>query len=255
MEKPLYAIIVLPFTYEEVTEERTMYNVGTCLKSIYLVADAVVLVNNQKYAREKSSIRSNFADINTRVVTPFYNLLCPGEETNRKYVGSRVLDAGDIVQTLAGWTVIGHGTVDIPRIKFFDGKLDFRDKANATSRGVQAMSQALSGLSLRCSPTDARRALYLMTAPPKEMTVDMIKQISSYLKNTAPEAIIRSGDYPRGKALAITVILSDLINSRKVMDYFNKALRYTYLTKKRRGGTEHEQRVIEGNISDIPSLL
>ncbi len=142
MEKPLYAIIVLPFTYEEVTEERTMYNVGTCLKSTYLVADAVVLVNNQKYVREKSSIRSNFADINTRVVTPFYNLLCPGEETNRKYIGSRVLDAGDIVQTLVGWTVIGHGTVDIPRIKFFNGKLDFRDKATATSRGVQSMNQA-----------------------------------------------------------------------------------------------------------------
>ena len=255
IEKPLYVIIVLPFTYEEVTEERTMYNVGTCLKSTYLVADAVILVNNQKYAREKSSIRSNFADINTRVVTPFYNLLCPGEETNRKYIGARVLDAGDIVQTLAGWTVIGHSTVDIPRIKFFDGKLDFRDKATATSRGVQAMNHALSALSLRCSPTDARRALYLMTAPPGEMTVDMIKQISSYLKNTVPEAIIRGGDYPRGKTLHITVILSELINSRKIMDYFSKALRYTYLTKRRRGEIEHEHTGIEGNISDIPSLL
>jgi len=255
IEKPLYAIIILPFTYEEVTEERTMYNVGTCLKSTYLVADAVILVNNQKYAREKSSIRSNFADINTRVVTPFYNLLCPGEETNRKYIGARVLDAGDIVQTLAGWTVIGHSTVDIRRIKFFDGKLDFRDKATATSRGVQAMNQALSTLSLRCSPADAKRALYLLTAPPKEMTVDMIKQISSYLKNIAPEAIIRSGDYPRGKTLDITVILSELINSRKIMDYFSKALRYTYLTKRRRGEIEHERTGVEGNLSDIPSLL
>ncbi len=255
IEKPLYAIIVLPFTFEEVTEERTMYNVGTCLKSTYLVADAIILVNNQKYAREKSSIRSNFADINTRLVTPFYNLLCPGEETNRKYIGSRVLDAGDIVQTLAGWTVIGHGTVDIPRIKFFNGKLDFRDKATATSRGVQAMNQALSALSLRCSPADTKRALYLLTAPPEEMTVDMIKQISSYLKNTVPEAIIRSGDYPRGKALDITVILSELINSRRIMDYFSKALRYTYLTKRRRGEIEHEHTGIEGNISDIPSLL
>ena len=256
MEKPLYAIIILPFTYEEVTEERTMYNVGTCLKSTYLVADAVILVNNQKYAREKSSIRSNFADINTRVVTPFYNLLCPGEETNRKYIGARVLDAGDIVQTLAGWAVIGHGTAKIPRIKMFNGKLDFRDKANATLRGVQAMNQAVSSLSLSCTPTEAKRALYLLTAPPGEMTMDMIKQISSYLKRIAPEAIIRSGDYPRGKgSIDVTVILSELINSRKVMDYFSKALRYTYLTKRRRGEIEHERTGIEGNINDIPSLL
>jgi len=255
-EKPLYTIIVLPFRYEEITEERTVYNVGTCLKSIYLVADAVVLVDNQRFVREKSSIRSNFANINTRIVTPFYNLLCPGEETNRKYIGARVLDAGDIVQTLAGWAVIGYGTANIPRIKMFNGKLDFRNKANATLRGVQAMNQAVSSLSLGCTPADAKRALYLLTAPPGEMTMDMINQISSYLKRIAPEAIIRSGDYPRGKgSIDITVILSELINSRKVMDYFSKALRYTYLAKRRRGGIEYEHRGIEGDLADIPSLL
>ena len=255
-EKPLYTIIVLPFRYEEITEERTVYNVGTCLKSIYLVADAVVLVDNQRFVREKSSIRSNFANINTRIVTPFYNLLCPGEETNRKYIGARVLDAGDIVQTLAGWAVIGHGTAHIPRIKMFNGKLDFRDKANATLRGVQAMNQAVSALSLGCTPAEAKRALYLLTAPPGEMTMDMIKQISFYLKKVAPEAIIRSGDYPRGKgSIDVTVILSELINSRKVMDYFSKALRYTYLAKRRRGGIEYEHRGIEGDLADIPSLL
>ena len=254
-DKPIYAIIVLPFRYEEVTEERSMYNVGTCLKSIYLVADAVVLVDNQKYVREKSSISSNFANINSLIVTPFYNLLCPGEETNRKYIGARVLDAGDILQTLSGWTVVGHGTANIPRIKMFNGKLDFRDKANATLRGVQAMSQAISTLSLNCNPEDAKRALYLLTAPPGEMTMDMIKQNSSYLKRIAPEATIRSGDYPRGKALDVTVVLSEFINSRKVMDYFNKALRYAYITKRRQGGIEYEHTGIEGNLSDIPSLL
>ena len=117
------------------------------------------------------------------------------------------------------------------------------------------MNQALSALSLRCSPADTKRALYLLTAPPEEMTVDMIKQISSYLKNTVPEAIIRSGDHPRGKTVNVTVILSELINSRRIMDYFTKALRYTYLTKRRQGGIEYEHTGVEGNLSDIPSLL
>ena len=255
-EKPLYTVIVLPFRYEEITEERTVYNVGTCLKSAYLVADAVILVDNQRYIREKSSIRSNFIDINSRIVTPFYNLLCPGEETNRKYIGSRVVDAGDILQTLSGWSVVGHGTANIPRIKMFDGKLDFRDKANEALRGVQAMNQAVTTLSLACRPPDARRALYLLTAPPGEMTMDMIKQVSSYLKRVAPEAIIRGGDYPRGKgSISVTIVLSELTNSRTVMDYFNKALKYTYLARKRRGRVEYEHREIEGDLSDIPSLL
>jgi len=255
-DKPLYAIIVLPFRYEEITEERTIYNVGTCLKSVYLVADAVFLIDNQRYVREKNSIRSNFANINYRIVTPFYNLLCPGEETNRKYIGGRVLDAGDILETLSGWVIVGYGTASIPRIKMFDGTLDFRDKAKATSRGVQAMNQAISTLSLGCKPADAKRALYLLTAPPGEMTIDMINQISSYLKRIAPNAIIRSGDYPRGKgSIDVTVLLSELTNSRKVMDYFNKALRYTHLAKTKRGGIDYEYRGVEGDLSDIPSLL
>lgn len=255
-DKPLYTIIVLPFRYEELTEERTVYNVGTCLKSIFLVSDAVILVDNQRYVKEKSSIRNNFADINTRIVTPFFNLLCPGEETNRKYIGSRVLDAGDLLQTLDGWAVIGHGTAKIPRLKMFNGKLDFRDKANATLRGVQAMNQAISTLSLGCTPADAKRATYLLTAPPKEMTMDMIQQISAYLKRVAPQAIIRGGDYPRGKgSIDVTVVLSELTNSRTVMDYFNKALKYTYLIKKSGRRIEYERRDMDGDISDIPSLL
>ena len=94
-----------------------------------------------------------------------------------------------------------------------------------------------------------------MKATPEEMTVEMKKQISSHLKNTAPEAIIRSSDYPRGKTVSVTVILSELINSRKIMDYFSKALRYTYLTKRRKGEIEYEDTGVEGNLSDIPSLL
>jgi len=198
IEKPLYNLIVLPFWYEEMTEERAIYNVGTCLKSAYLVADAVFLVDNQRYLREKRSIRNNIAKINSAVVTPFYNLLCAGEETNRKYIGARVIDAGDIVQTLAGWTVIGYGKGRIPRIRFpFGEKLDFREKATETQMGVQVMNEATSALSLKCKPTDANKALYLVTSPAKEMSMGLVKELSTSLKNIATEAIIRSGDYPR----------------------------------------------------------
>ncbi len=257
VDKPLYNLIVLPFTYEEMTEERSIYNVGTCLKSAYLVADAVFLVDNQRYVREKSSIKNNLDKINTRVVTPFYNLLCAGEETNPKYIGSRVLDAGDITQTIAGWTVIGHGRARLPRIKLpFEEKFDFRDKVSETQRGVQAMNEATGSMSLKCTLTDARRALYLLTAPPEEMSMDLLKDMSSSLKNVATEAIIRGGDYPRGKnSLDVTVILSELTNSRRITDYFSKTLRYIYLTKKRRGEVEYGQGGMEEALRDIPLLL
>ena len=39
-DKPVYALIVLPFEHEETAEERALYNTAVCLKSIYQVADA-----------------------------------------------------------------------------------------------------------------------------------------------------------------------------------------------------------------------
>ena len=257
IDKPVYNLIVLPFTYEEVTEERSIYNVGTCLKSSYLVADAVFLVDNQRYIREKHSIRSNLDKINARVVAPFYNLLCAGEETSAKYVGSRVLDAGDITQTITGWTVIGHGRTRASRIRLpFEGKLDFRDRVAETQKGVQAMNEAMGALSLKCTLTDARRALYLLTAPPEEMSMDLLKELSSSLKNVASEAIIRGGDYPRGKnALDVTVVLSELTNSSRISDYFSRTLRYIYLTKKKRGEIEYGKGGMEEALRDIPLLL
>ena len=256
-DKPVYNIIVLPFKYEEMTEERSIYNVGTCLKSAYSVADAIFLVDNQRFLSANSSIKNNMAKINTLVVEPFYNLLCAGEETEAKYIGSRTLDAGDIIQTLSGWSAIGYGKSGLPRIRLpVNDKLDFRGKKSQTQKGVQAIGQAMNGLSLRCNPQDARRALYLLTAPSDEMSMDMIKELSTYLKNMATDAIIRSGDYPREKgSLNVTVILSELTNSRRVMEYFTRTIDYISLHKRRRGGIEYEYQGIEEAFKDIPSLL
>jgi cell division GTPase FtsZ len=221
------------------------------------VADAVFLVDNQRFVKKHVSIRNNLAKINTMVVEPFYNLLCAGEETNAKYIGSKMLDAGDIMQTLAGWAVIGYGDAPTRRMKFsLDEKLPFTKKATETQKGVQAMERAMGELSLKISPTNAKRALYLLTAPPEQMNMDMIKELSASLKNMATEAIIRSGDYPRGKgSLDITVILAELTNARRVMDYFTKTIGYISIAKRRRGGVEYEYRGIEETFKDIPSLL
>jgi cell division GTPase FtsZ len=78
IDKPVYNLIVLPFEHEESTEERTVYNAATCLKSSYLVADAIIIVDNQRYAGKDASFLKNLATINSQIVEPFYNLLCAG---------------------------------------------------------------------------------------------------------------------------------------------------------------------------------
>ena len=158
VDKPVYNLIVLPFEHEESTEERTVYNVATCLKSSYLVADAVFLVDNQRYVMKDSPIRSNLSKINATITEPFYNLLCAGEETKRDNIGAKILDAGDIIQTLVGWTVIGYGEVKIPRFNFswFGRKSHFAEKMAETNNGVQALQGAMSESSLKVSPLTRR---------------------------------------------------------------------------------------------------
>jgi len=169
VDKPVYNLIVLPFEHEETTEDRTVYNAATCLKSAYSVADAVFLVDNQRFVRKDTSIRNNLAKINAMIVDPFYNMLCAGEEKKPKYIASKVLDAGDIIQTLAGWTVIGYGKSELPLLRFPRSRgQDFRKKGTETLKGIQCMDEAISELSLRCNPRDAKKALYLISAPVKD---------------------------------------------------------------------------------------
>ena len=257
VDKPVYNLIVLPFQHEEDTEERTIYNSAACLKSVNSVADAVILIDNQRYVRKDFSIRNNLAKINALIAEPFYNLLCAGEEKKSKYIGVRMLDAGDIMQTLVGWTVMGYGKSQVPLIRFpFVGTRNFRKKSTETHRGIQAMDEAVSELSLKCSPVDAGRALYLLSAPAKEMNMELIKDLGDYLRDIASEAIIRNGDYPRERGiLDVTVILSELSDVEKVRNYYTESAGFIPEVKKRQRRMESKLSKIDEAAKDIPSLL
>ncbi len=256
IDKPIWNLVVLPFEHEETTEERTTFNVATCLKSCYSIADAVFLVDNQRYVRKDSSIQTNLSKINSMIAEPFYNMLCAGEEKKAKYIGAKLLDAGDIIQTVVGWTVIGYGKTQAPLFKLPELRSDFRKKGTEIQKGIQAMDEAISELSLKCNPADSRRALYLVSGPAKEMNMDMVKEIGDYMRDIAPEAIIRNGDYPRERGVVdVTILLSELSDVEKVRDYYLKSTDLIPEFKKRQEETEDKLRALEDVSKDIPSLL
>jgi tubulin-like protein CetZ len=259
-DKPVYNLLVLPFKHEESTEERTIYNAATCLKSSYLVADAVFLMDNQRFVKKEFSLKGNISRINAMIVDPFFNLLCAGEETRAEFIGAKILDAGDIIQTLSGWTILGHGSINLSRFNLpihfpINLKRDFIHKASETNKGMQAVDSAISELSLKCNTQDSRKALYLLSGPPREMNMELMKEMGAYIRRIAPEALIRSGDYPREKnSIQATVIFSELTYLGKIMDYFNRVIVYLSNKKKRKTITL-EQRGLEEAFQDIPSLL
>lgn len=256
-DKSVYNLLILPFEHEESTEERAVYNTATCIKSVTATADAVFLVDNQRYVRKDFSLRNNLAKINELIAEPFYDLLCAGEEKRAKYVGAKIIDAGDIIQTVTGFTAIGYGreqlsAFSLPLIR----KTDFRSKSTETHKGIQAMDKAISELSVKCNPADADRALYLLSAPHKEMNMDLVKELGEYLRSLAPQATIRNGDYPREKGfLNVTVVLSGLSDMEKVRDYYARSTIFIPEFQRRQVEAAGKLKQIDEAAKDIPSLL
>ncbi len=81
-----------------------------------------------------------------------------------------------------------------------------------------------SEISFKCNPADANRALYLLAGPAEEMGLTLFSLIGNTLRQSVPDAIMRSGDYPRRRDnMSVTLLLSELDKVEKVTEFFNKA--------------------------------
>ena len=253
--KPVYDLLVLPFEHEEETEERSTFNTAACLKSINSSADAMFIFDNQRFGRKENNLNGNFDQINKEIVNPFYDLLCAGEETKRKFIGYKTLDAGDIKQTLTGWTCMGFGRVDVPVFNFSLGNLGFTTRNSQIAKGIQAMELALANLSLDCNTADAGRVLFLVSGPAGEMNMEIIKEIGIHLRKIAPQATIRNGDYPREKdVIDVHIIFSALSHLVKIREYYVKSSDLIKEYQRRRENRERDQLEMGDLDKDFPLL-
>jgi hypothetical protein len=83
----------------------------------------------------------------------------------------------------------------------------------------------------------------------------LIKELGDYMKDIAPDAIIRNGDYPRERsALDITVILSELSDMDKIKAYYNKAVTFIHDIKQRQKESQSKLRGIDNASKNVPTL-
>ncbi len=255
--KPVYALVILPFEHEQSTESRSTYNTATCLKSTYDIVDAVFLADNQRYLRKDASLMSNLDRINRMIAEPFYDLMCAGEVTRAKYVGSRTIDGGDIIASLEGWTTIGLGRTELPSFRFpwEIRKKTFREKALESFRGTQALDATISDLSLTCDPKDSGKAIYIISGPERELNMDMVKSISDYIKALAPNALIRGGDFPGERHFVdVALILSQLSYVPRIAEFYEQATQYA---KEHEGQLKQTKKRIQSLAElgkDLPTL-
>jgi cell division GTPase FtsZ len=213
--RPVFALVVLPFEHELEIEPNFTANTAQCLAEIRSVTDAVFVFENQRYIQKGLSWRENIAEINRMIVEPFFNLLCAGEERERRHVGVSTLEINDILQMLTGWTSIGYGRVDLPIIS-----MPWDKKNGDGGYDNTALEAALSDLSVHCNPARATKALYLVSAPEKYIGFDLVTRMGEYIRKIAPEVSLRYGDYPIDKALLdVTVVFSGLSEIDQLEEY------------------------------------
>ncbi|MGI2335494.1 MAG: tubulin/FtsZ family protein [Dehalogenimonas sp.] len=255
-EKPVYAMVALPYEHERQTEERAVFNTAMCLKSTHEVTDAIILVDNQRFIRKAQSLANNFQKINELIVAPFYNLLAAGEEKNPKYIGTSVLDTGDIKESLVGWSGIGYGTVDVDIIPKFRGENNYLKKNMESQRGLYAMDEALAEMSVAINPVDAGRAALLISGPSKEISVDMVADLSERLREVAPAAQQRLGDYPRERGVIdVSIIMSELSDLAILRQFFQDSKELAVEFKERQKLRAVKTDLTEEAARDVPSLL
>jgi cell division GTPase FtsZ len=255
IERPIYAIIVLPFAYEERAEiSYAVVNTATCLKTVNQYADAVFLLDNERFGRGGISLAQNFKLINQQMVKNFFDLFCAGEEKTRKYIGSTVVDAGDIKQSLEGISTIGRGETALPTFYRWK-KDDFREATKANISLAGALGQAINNLCLKINMEDARTILALVCAPKDVITMSALAEISNSLEERSPHSVVRIGDYPRrGKEISITLILSTLTAADRMESLFVRA--EDLLRKQQEIEKEAELKIgqMYGKGAEIPTL-
>jgi tubulin-like protein CetZ len=225
--KPIYAMVVLPFE-AETSNQNVIYNTAICLKSCQQIADAVFLVDNEKFRLQESlSSDSDRSEINKMVVMSFYDLLCSSEPVDIRSRGARTLGIGDMLQTVSGYTAIGIGKTDfsVTKTLWRPGTQNFQEKGSETQKAQEALNFALGRLSIDFKFPDAHKALYLLSIPAGGANVDMVKVLGNHLRELTNNAEIRGGDFYGVKDCAqVTLIVSGLNYIENVKKFFDRAV-------------------------------
>jgi len=251
----IFAILVLPFAYEESgAVSYALTNTATCLTTIDKYASATFLLDNERFSRGPTvSMANSFHQINSAMSGNFYVLFCAGEEKVSKYIGSKVMDAGDIINSLVGISVIGRGKVTLPTFRFRKETLD--EGVQRAMSISMALTQAIGNLTTDINLKDARKLLALLCAPKDFITQPALQEIYSRLLEEAPKAEIRIGDYPRRKReVSLTLIASELVRIPRIEKLYSNALTVLKSQKVTKAEARNLIKQRKGKAKRIPTL-
>ncbi len=216
--EPVYVVGALP-----AESEGSLYatNAVRSLKAISEPADGILLFDNNIWQREGTAIKSSFDQMNQEVVKPLHNIFAAGEATGSGHVGTKVIDASDVINSIQGFASYGYSgwTKSWTDVLKDTGKralmrektsVDQLDPANRIFSLVQGA--AAGRLSVDCDIKTASKALVVVSGNPGEMNREGMDRGKAWLEEVTGGAEIRGGDYPQphSRELVCSVLFSGL---------------------------------------------
>ena len=218
-EDPVYAVGILPARDEG---KLLTFNTARSLLALKEAADSVIIFDNESWKREGTSIGESYHHMNLMMVRPFGYLLGPGESKSGSRIGVKVVDAGDIINTFGGFSILGYAEREIEKgFTLFNNKssMERLDKSTLCYSVIRGATHPES-MTARCDIKEAEKALIVVSGPPGSLDREGIERARGYLEEAVWGTEVRGGDYPipRAKKIVGVVLLSGLTNVPRVKE-------------------------------------
>lgn len=199
--EPVYGLGVLP-----ASDEGGIYslNATRSLRTFVREADNLLLFDNDAWRDIDESLEGGYEAMNHELVRRLGVLFSAGDPY-RTVVGESVVDASEIINTLAGGGISSIGYA-AEQIDGNDGGLlpdlgdtekPFEQTAVGTTRITGLIRKATLGrLTIPCSIRGTERALVVIAGPPDTLNRKGIEQARKWVEDETGSMEVRGGDFP-----------------------------------------------------------
>jgi cell division GTPase FtsZ len=222
--EPVYGMGILPGT-----DEGGIYtlNAARSFQTFVREVDNLIVFDNDAWRQAGESVQGGYGYINDEIARRLGMLFSAGE-TDGSYVAESVVDASEVINTLAtgGVSTIGYARTELGRdrggglLSRFGGKPERRgDEGDSMNRVTSLVRKATMGrLTLPCRTDSVDRALVVVAGPPETLSRRGIEHGRKWLEDQTGTMEIRGGDYPipRSNEVEAVVLLSGIYDVPRI---------------------------------------
>ena len=222
---PIYCVSVLPAGLDDESAVNTLQG----LQALETTVDAQILFDNEAWLGNGQTVDEAAESLNETLVARLGTLFVAGETTESESVGQSVVDASEIINTLADsdFATLGYASqelemdadadggtiIDRLRSKFFTNESADVDEIKAYDAVETTLRRAVRGkLTAECELDSANRALTVFAGPPAWLLRDAVTDGQRWLADELQSPEIQSGDMPTPghSKLAVLVLFSGI---------------------------------------------